>query len=220
MKTVREIYDTYSLMPVLQHHQIRVAAVARALCDHFSEPLDGTIVILACLFHDMGNIIKSQFDRFPYDNESDKPQEYWEAVKRGYVERYGADEHGATEAIAREIGLPEKGIDIIENMRFSKTRWIFEEAPWEYKIAKYSDLRAAPYGIVPLAERLEEANKRYAGRAFDSDEIISSTSLKASEQVCFDLEKLIFSKTDLTPSDIIEASVIPIIEELWEYQIA
>ena len=68
-------------------------------------------LIAACLFHDMGNIIKSDLKKFP---EFLEPEglEYWDRVKKEYVEKYGKDEHAATVAIARAIPLKTDSITL------------------------------------------------------------------------------------------------------------
>src|SRR3989344_8748672 len=104
MKTPREIYSAYKIMPSLQLHQLRVAAVAKLLCEGCTKPINEHDVILACLFHDMGNIIKSELSYFP-DFTEPEGVEYWERVKADFVEAYGTDSHTANIAIAKEIGF-------------------------------------------------------------------------------------------------------------------
>ncbi len=92
--TVGEIYDSYRIMPGLQLHQLRVAAVGKTVCDHFDRRVDMQSVLLACLFHDMGNIIKADLGLFK-GLLGEQSREYWEGVKQEYVEKYGTDEHVA-----------------------------------------------------------------------------------------------------------------------------
>ena len=80
MRIPREVYSEYKIMPTLQLHQLRVAAVARLVCDHLTHPINTRDVILACLFHDMGNIIKSNLNHFPEFCEPEGTA-YWEKVK-------------------------------------------------------------------------------------------------------------------------------------------
>src|SRR3954452_25294278 len=99
MKKVSEIYSEYKIMPALQQHQLRVAAVAAMICDSLPGT-DKETVVIACLFHDMGNIIKSDLSYFP---EFVQPEglEYWEKVKQEYIQKYGSDENAATKEIAK-----------------------------------------------------------------------------------------------------------------------
>jgi putative nucleotidyltransferase with HDIG domain len=72
-------------MPTLQQHTLRVAIVAVKICDSLPNA-DKEIVVIACLFHDMGNIIKSGLPYFP---EFIQPEgsAYWEKVKQEYIQK-------------------------------------------------------------------------------------------------------------------------------------
>ena len=100
MNTPREIYAQYKIMPSLQLHQLRMAAVAKLTFCNCKKLVNERDVILACLFHDMGNILKFDLTKFP---EFTQPEgiEYWESVKDEYRKKYGTDQHVATEAVAR-----------------------------------------------------------------------------------------------------------------------
>ena len=84
MRTIQQIYSDYKIMPNLQLHQLRVASVAKIIAENFKEKLDKESIVIACLFHDMGNIIKFNFSYF---TEFLKPEglEYWQAVKNEYI---------------------------------------------------------------------------------------------------------------------------------------
>src|SRR3989338_7998938 len=125
MKTPREIYAAYTIMPSLQMHQLRVAAVGKLICEHFNKPVNKKDVVLACLFHDMGNILKFELAMFPEFTEPEGV-DYWESVKDKYRKKYGDDEHSATQEIMREIGLPKGIIDLMEGIGFSKVSEVAE----------------------------------------------------------------------------------------------
>lgn len=221
MRTPREIYAHYKIMPGLQLHQLRVAAVGKLICDNFNPPADGAIntrdVVLACLFHDMGNIIKADLNIFP---ELLKPRgvEYWGKVKSEYLGKYGHNEHGATSAIIREIELPEGAIRLVENVGFSKMKGVLaDDSHYELKIVEYGDCRVSPHGIVPIRERFEEGSKRYIHRHPSSAD--TEEHYRSLTEAGYGIEQQIFSHTTITPDDINDASVAPIIEELWEYPV-
>src|SRR3989338_7200834 len=119
MKTPREIYAAYNIMPSLQLHQLRVAAVAKLLCEHLKKSVRTKDVVVACLFHDMGNIVKFQLGDIPEFLEPEGLA-YWEGVKAEFIEKYGREQHAANETIAREIGLSEDVISCILAINFSK----------------------------------------------------------------------------------------------------
>jgi hypothetical protein len=218
MRTAAEIYGSYRIMPSLQLHQLRVAAAGKLICDHFVGEIDTSVVILACLFHDMGNIIKSDLSVFP---EFVRPQglEYWESIKRDYLETYGPDEHAATNAIAHEIGLPENVRRVIDDARFSRLESARDEAGFESKIEKYCDLRAGPFGILSLDARLAEGRSRYAEKkGYDTPE--GQERYRSATDAVHDIEKQIFARCTFTPEDINDERVAPIIEALRNYPVA
>ncbi len=212
MRTVEQIYNEYQLMPILQMHQLRVAAVAQFICENFSEEIDSESVITACLFHDMGNILKSDFSVFPEAVEKEGI-EYWQNVKDDYVRKYGKDEHKATIMIAKEIGLPEKVREIIDSIGFGKSPSVAREGSYEQKIAVYADARVGPHGVLSLADRLKDFEKRYAKRYLNDK---SEEEKKSSRDAYFIIEKQIFSHTKISPQDITEEKISAFIPKLKE----
>lgn len=214
--TPQEVYGRYRIMPNLQLHQLRVAAVGKMVCGSFDAPLDTGDVILACLFHDMGNILKFDLGAFP---EAVEPQgrEYWEGVKREYAERYGTDQHAASVAIARELGLSERVAWYIDSIAFAKAPEIAAGDSWERKICEYADSRVAPHGVVPLRERLEDGHRRYQGRPASLGGSFARArfeQLLAAEE---EIERQIFSRARLTPEEITDEAAAPLIEDLRKY---
>lgn len=216
MKTPREIYERYKILPNLQLHQLRVAAVGKIICDNFQETVHADDVILACLFHDMGNILKFDLGVFP---ETLEPQglEYWERVKKEFAEKYGTEQHSATESIAREIGLPESVVGLIGMIRFGALERIPSERAWEPKIVEYGDCRVAPYGVVQVRERFADGRKRYLHRFPTVAENDAHYDLLTNAG--YGLERQIFANTVIRPEDITDDAAAPLIEELWEYAV-
>ncbi len=208
MRTPREIYAQYNIMPNLQLHQLRVAAVGKLVCDSFKQPVNANDVVLACLFHDMGNIVKFKLDAFP---EALQPEglEYWEKQKAATIQKYGPAQHQVSETIAQEIGLSDSVIRMIGNSGVSRIPEILASDSNELKMLQYVDLRVAPAGIVSLEERFEDFARRYAD---DKDAELFETGKE--------LEGKIFANATIKPEDITDAAAAPIIEELWEYPVA
>ncbi len=217
MKTPREIYAQYDILQSLQLHQLRAAAVAKMICEHFTQSINARDVTLACLFHDMGNIIKSNLEVFP-DFLKPKGREYWEGVKKDFITKYGTDEHAATVAIAREIGLREGAIRYIDGIGFTMLAATRDSSSYEQKICEYADLRVGPHGVLSLDERIEEARVRYVEHHQDmsTDRSRFAILLAAAREV----EHQIFVNENIRPEDINDASVAPLIQELWEYPVS
>lgn len=210
MKKIEEIYKEYKIMPTLQLHQLRVAAVAKIITDNFVGDLDREGVVKACLVHDMGNIIKFDLAYFP---EFVEPEglEYWQAVKDEYISKYGPDEHKATIDISKEINIPENVMDCLNNIGFSKSTKNAESDSFENKIAAYSDMRVSPHGVISMEERIEDGNKRYKGKVGHS---IGSDSFESLSNSLRMMEIQIFEKVSIKPEEITEEKVNGIIEEL------
>jgi len=197
-------------------HQLRTAALAKYICEHVEKELDMESIVAACLFHDMGNIIKSRLDVFP---EFLEPQgiEYWQAVKDEFISKYGESAHNASVAIAREIGLSEKAVTIIDNISFSKLRETAEGDSLEQKIAEYSDSRVGPYGVVALEERFADAAKRYVGRYSSIEE--SRKRYEEHLEYVKDIERQITEISSISPDAVTEETIQPTLEELKHFQV-
>lgn len=220
MKTPREIYTAYTIMPGLQMHQLRVAAVGKLICDNFKKPVNAQDVILACLFHDMGNILKFELAMFP---EFTEPQglAYWESVKTEYEKKYGTNQHVATEKIAREIGLSEDVIMYMKAVDFTRLDETLKEGTTETLICEYADMRVAPHGIVGMEQRLRDGHDRYLSNGTAKEWMAdSSERFETLLDAARGIEQIVLRDTHIAPEDINDAAVAPLIEELWDYPVA
>lgn len=215
MRTAQEIYEQFNIMPSLQQHQLRVAAVAKLICDNFKKPVKTDDVVLACLFHDMGNIIKMDLTSFPEFLEPEGT-EYWRNVKESFIRKYGENAHKANIAIAHELHLPSHVVELIDGISFSNIENIVAGDSLEQKISEYADDRVGPHGVLPLSERLAEARARYieSGKTYYTKEGFEKLS-----QFVYALEKQIFADARIQPEDINDVAVKPIIEELRKYPV-
>ena len=230
--TVVDAYRKFRIHQGLQLHQLRVAAVAKYVCDRFSsggvsasdgkELVDAETVITACLFHDMGNIIKSDLTRFP---ELCEPEgvEHWQQVKKEFLETYGDNEHDATSAIAREIGLSQKAIYLIDSIGFGKMESIVASDSYELKVVEYGDSRVGPYEVLSIQERYAEARKRYRVRKDNAGGtkgvIAHEDRFKRLAELGAELEQQLMAVSDFKPEDITDAAIAPAVGELKNYKV-
>lgn len=114
--TIQDLYEKYHIMPNLKLHQLRVAAVAQTICESFDILVDTETVVQACLLHDMGNIVKSDFSVFPDSFYMPEGKVYWQKIKEEYVTKYGTNDHHATIEIVQELGVSEKVIECIDGI--------------------------------------------------------------------------------------------------------
>ncbi|MEY4747205.1 MAG: hypothetical protein RLZZ416_254 [Candidatus Parcubacteria bacterium] len=226
MRTAREIYEAYDIMPNLRLHQLRVAAVGKIIAESMRS-VDIDEIVLACLFHDMGNILKFDLSKFPEALEPEG-REYWEHVKMDFKKKYGKEQHHASMKIAAEIGLPQQVVAYIGDTGFAKMQRIVESRSYELKILEYADSRVTPYGVRSMRERWEDGRKRYLARmenngkvgvSFASGVIAAPDDYETLVELGHELERQIFAHASIKPEDITDEAVAPVIEELWEYPV-
>lgn len=214
MKKITDIYSEYKIIPNLQIHQYRVAAVAFQICDSLNIEINKESILKACLLHDMGNIIKFNLDYFP---EWNNPEgiEYWQKVKDDYINKYGNNEHHATIEIAQELGVDNCILDLINSVDPSLVEINRLDLNFDKKICIYADNRVTPHGIVSTRERNIEAKKRYENHPHAFDENGHVNFLENIKEI----EKQIFSHSKIKPEDINDESIISYLEKLKIFEI-
>jgi hypothetical protein len=200
-------------MPSLQLHQLRVAGVGLTLCREMTRALDEREVVLACLFHDMGNIIKSDLVTFP-DFVEPEGIAHWQLVKDGFVQTYGANEHNATRAIVRELGLDRDVIRHIDGIGFSKLEAVRDSSSYELKVCQYADLRVGPHGVLSMEARMHEGRVRYELKHLHDEEEWRRLTSRA-----YSIEAQLFAETDIAPEDITEEGVAALFSELRRLEV-
>ena len=219
---ILEIYKKYNIMPRLQEHQLKVAGVAKLICSNLSLSLptlgEGDVV-LACLLHDIGNIIK--FDLFIADKFLGKFTKedlaYWQRVKVDYIAKYGNDEHHASIEIAKELKVGERIIELIDCIGFQNGKKNAESEDFGKKICAYSDMRVWPKGVCFLEDRLTDLRVRYGEKhkLMGGDENLRLEF----ESGLREIEKQIFSQSKMKPEDITEELVVQAMDNLKNIEI-
>ncbi len=212
MKKITDIYHEYKIMPNLQLHQLRVAAVASQICDMLTIKVDTQKIVTTCLLHDMGNIIKADFSHFP-DFLEPEGVEYWQEVKDEFIRTYGHKEDLATLAIMKKLGVSQDLQDYTHRLDFAHVCKTKEGDDLNLKIIKYSDLRVGPRGVLSYEDRMNDVKKRYSDRAHlyqDREELIRCGK---------DLEAQVFSYSNSIPEDIHDTSIALIMEDLKNFKI-
>jgi hypothetical protein len=190
---ITEIYNKYKIPPNLQLHMMRVAALADLISSNWTgSSIDREKIINACLLHDMGNILKFDFDNFPeLLGDEIVRLEYWRDVKKEMAKKYGADEDLATMKIVKEIGVENDVEFIVENWGFKNFVRINNSDNIEWKIAVYSDHRISPGGVTSLEENLVNKQKRYSFSKKGSSHLSNEADnlLNAAKQIEIFIQK-------------------------------
>lgn len=210
--TIADIYATYNVMPILQDHMIRVAYVARTISEHTTEPTNTEEIMHACLLHDLGNIAKFNLEVVP---EAIEPEglEYWQKIQNDFIEKYGADEVEATHTICQEIGVPDTIMRLVNAFGTRNVITLTQNQDLEKMIVNYADHRVSPYGIDTLRNRINDQNERIRASLTPEQAENKIAKRKESNEAKFELERLIFEKTDIKPEDITDVAVNEIMDE-------
>jgi len=182
MKT-KDIYKLFEIPPNLQDHLITVTKISNLIATHWQDQnINISDLIKVSLLHDLGNIVKFNFEKFPIDNIN-----YWKGKQTEIIKKYGNDDHDVTQKMLQEIKIDDKLIKIILNKSFDNSINISQSSDWISKILLYADLRVLPNGVGTLQQRLDDVKDRM-------DKYKNRLNLPDLFSACFEIEKQIQSK--------------------------
>ena len=206
---ILEIYRKYGIPRKLQLHMLRVAACADLIQDNWKGPeINRNRLVRVLLLHDMGNIVKIG------ENEFDFP-EFVENRKK-YFEQYGKDDHKISEAIAKELDLPEEEIAMMNEKIFLNTDNIIKSDNYELKIAAYCDQRVAPYGVCDMMERLLECKERSKNKPGSS---MSDPRADFMIECAKTMEEQVMQYCTIKAEEINDKTIEAYMEKLEEFEI-
>lgn len=161
---ILQIYQKYNIPKHLQKHMFRVASVGKYIAENFKEEINVEDVISVLLLHDLGNLLKFDLGKgMALFDESEQDQEHWFKIQNKLKSLY-SDEHTATLLMAKEIGISERILYLLENIGSSNLHKTLKMDDWELKVCSYSDFRVTPEGFTSVKDRFFEIMKRYDGR--------------------------------------------------------
>lgn len=185
---LKEIYSKFNTPPNLQQHMLRVAGVCKLLLDQLEEHIVGKEDILtAALLHDLGNIIKFDFEKYPDVGDSKHDTSYWLAVKSEFVAKYGANEHHGTLSMLRELGVNPNVIAIVDGADWPNI--LKDNRLNDNTLLIYADMRVSPNSVVDLEVRLDDLieRDRAKGRPIELNGQIKPKALQLEAEI----EKLV-----------------------------
>jgi hypothetical protein len=204
ISNIRDIFKKFPVPINLQRHLFKVTAVGEVIADHWKGPaLDRDELVAFMLLHDIGNLVKYDFNHKLYDGDIGSDIEGWKKKQKETIAKYGEDDLKATIAFAKELNVSSRMIELLEESHFHRLRQTLESSDWVLKIGKYSDMRAAPQGIVSVDRRFDDLEKRYIGRQIR----LSLQDFEEHRKLALELEKQIFENTDITPEQVDEKAI-------------
>ena len=218
MRIIQDIYSQYKIPPNLQLHMYRVAAIGQYIADHLRADVkvDKDLITKVNLLHDMGNIVKFDFDMYAVMGMSAEDVPYWKNVQTEFIEKYGKDEDIATDAIIEELEVEKKVLNILGQHGLLKVRYALENNDFDLKIIRISDSRISPHGVVTLSHRWSDIRRRYANKNHKLNNIAETNERETIEH---EIEKQIQEKCTIDLQKITDADIEPYIETLHDYEI-
>ncbi|MBN1175117.1 HD domain-containing protein [Candidatus Woesearchaeota archaeon] len=202
--TYSKIYETINIFPFIQLHQLRVAKVAKLISGMVTKETNVNNIVAAGLLHDMGNIVKINFDS-PLAKESLRFDEhgvdYWNGIKEEHIKEYGEWSHTATENILKKLEIEKPVVDLINLASWQHIQEVIDGDDWNAKILAYADYRVMPHGVSSLSDRLDDLKKRY-----HTDDKEAEEEAKKVHDSYFKLEEQLV-KFGLKPDEITDESI-------------
>lgn len=206
---IRDVYTNYSIPPNLQRHMLLVAQIAGSLISNWTQDFDNKDdLLLACLLHDLGNLIKSDLDKYPdFLGVPMTEIPTWKAKQRLMIDKYGSDEHKATKKMLEELHCKSEIISLILDKTFANAISIRDGDNWSLKLLLYCDMRVGPHGLLPLEQRVIELmtkSKKYTRR----EDLL--TAIIEIEQKLKDKTKTILSEITSKSFTIVDKTLLDI----------
>jgi hypothetical protein len=160
--TITAVYKKFSVAPNLIEHMLSVTKIVKVLQLHWTGVvIDWQALLLASLVHDVGNIVKFDFIKYPQFLGTEQGHlDYWKETQKQMISKYGADDHIATGKIMAELGFDSRLIKVIQDKSFGNSETVAAAHDWPAKILAYADLRVLPQGIGSLDERIADVKVR------------------------------------------------------------
>lgn len=216
MMNIASIYKQYPVTKLLQEHQIRAAAVGAYISDKWlaNSEINKNVVIQSLLLHDMGNIIKFDFDNPILLTEDEKKNiTFWKKEQENLKDKYG-EEHMATHGIAKELGVSEQVYNVLLQIGSSQLPKTLTSDNWELKVVSYSDLRCGPQRVVSIDERFDDIIQRYKN---SNHPLGNVEEVNGRRKLALELEKQLQDKVDIDIKVITNETINLYITTLLEY---
>lgn len=159
---ISAIYKKYTTPPNLREHLLLVTQIALLICDNWKgTQFDKNKLMKAALLHDLANIVKFDFVNHPeFLGEEQKNIDLWIERQGKTIKKYGANDHEATKEMLSEIGVDSEVVKIIISKSLGNSIDVAYSSNIEAKILLYADMRAGPFGVQSLNERLQDLTTR------------------------------------------------------------
>lgn len=207
---VKQLYEKYRIPKNLQEHMLRVGVLAQIISENWiGREIDKLNIVVACLFHDAGKIVKFDFSRLELFGEEAKNIDYWKQVQNETIKKYGEDEHTTNYKLCGEMGLKPKILEIIKNLEWDDVQKLLDAQNLDSAIPVYCDMRIGPFGILSIDDRINDLKNRVGERNYDVlFELAHVLENRLQENVKTDLKSINNSQINERFEDLMEMKVV------------
>ncbi|MFC1790070.1 HD domain-containing protein [Patescibacteria group bacterium] len=189
---IKDIYQRLGIIPDLVEHMLTVTKVVLFIKRHWRGPeIDWKRLVKTALLHDVGNIVKFDFDKYPqFLGKEQKRILHWKKTQAQTIAKYGTDDHEATKKMLKELKLDQEMIKVILEKSFGNSVQVAKGNNWYAKILHYADGRVMPHGVVTLEERFQDVRERrpkYTNRPDFEDLLTASREIESQIQAQLDM---------------------------------
>ncbi|MBP6880983.1 hypothetical protein KBC31_05135 [Candidatus Saccharibacteria bacterium] len=201
--TINDVYKQFDTPRNLQRHMLDVAGIVCLIKRYWKRgEVNWPDVTAAALLHDLGNIVKFDLNAYPQLLGDEQPRiEYWRTIQHKTIQKYGTDDHEATDVMLQELALSNRIRQIISSKSFGNSVNLFASHDIESQLLLYCDLRVLPSGVGSLDECLKDIKARlpkYSERP-DFNEMVDA---------CYAIEKNINKSVSIDIQDDVDGQTV------------
>ena len=213
---IQDIYKKYKVPPHLQVHMYSVAAIGQYIAQIIDLSKEKTHnIIVACLLHDIWNILKFEMSLYP-DVWEPEWVDYRTTIKEEF-KKYGWDEKEATFTLCKKLNISQEAYDLVYAYDTTRPKDISPDNI-QLKLIDYSDWRVMVYGIGSLQERINNLISRNIKNKWRSKEKAERMA-KDRIETTTTFEQELIESYGINPSDISNLSMQSSIKKMRLYDI-
>jgi hypothetical protein len=185
--TIQQIYEKYSTPKNLQEHMLRVGALSKIITDNWTgKNINGQAIINACLLHDIAKPITFDITKQAGYGMPKEDIDKLKSVQEIVIQRYGNIEHKATVGMAKDIGMKNDALRLLENLEWEYIPRLLSNNDIESVLPIYCDMRIGPKGILLLNDRFNDLKARKV-TYFNANSIKDGNMLEENVKDCVSL---------------------------------
>lgn len=160
---IQDVYNSFDILPSLQLHMLRVAAVTQEVCKQIDKKLstETTLLITASLLHDLGNLVKFDMTLFPglFEPEWVKYRKHQQQKTK---EQYGFPAEPATIQMCKELPLSSSTQILLESVLTSDFKQAIEnKLSLKVLLIHFADMNIWIDWYLPRQERIQKLRNRF-----------------------------------------------------------